>query len=78
MTTNIIETHSLTKGTGSQMRVNHLDLRVPEGCVYGFLGRTAPARPPPSNSFSGLLRPTDGTITLLRTENDETKTDSQS
>ncbi len=37
MTTNIIETHSLTKGTGSQMRVNHLDLRVPEGCVYGFL-----------------------------------------
>ena len=38
MNTNIIETHNLTKGAGSHLRVNHIDLRIPEGCVYGFLG----------------------------------------
>lgn len=65
MTTNIIETHSLTKGTGSQMRVNHLDLRVPEGCVYGFLGPNGAGKTTTLKLLLGLLRPTDGTITLL-------------
>ena len=65
MMTNIIETHSLTKGTGSQMRVNHLDLRVPEGCVYGFLGPNGAGKTTTLKLLLGLLRPTDGTITLL-------------
>ena len=39
---NIIETKNLTKGSGGQMRVSKLDLAIPEGCVYGFLGPAEP------------------------------------
>lgn len=65
MMTNIIETHSLTKGTGSQMRVNHIDLRVPEGCVYGFLGPNGAGKTTTLKLLLGLLKPTAGTITFF-------------
>ena len=34
----LIETNDLCKQYGNAMRVNALNLRVPEGAVYGFLG----------------------------------------
>ena len=65
MNGNIIETNSLTKGTGSQMRVNHIDLRVPEGCVYGFLGPNGAGKTTTLKLLLGLLKPTAGTITFF-------------
>ena len=65
MTTNIIETHSLTKGTGSQMRVNHLDLRVPEGCVYGFLGPNGAGKSTTIKMLTGILYPDGGRVEVL-------------
>lgn len=65
MYTNIIETDSLTKGIGSQMRVNHIDLRVPEGCVYGFLGPNGAGKTTTLKLLLGLLKPTEGTITFF-------------
>ena len=35
---NVIETKALTKVYGGQTAVSALELRVPEGCVYGFIG----------------------------------------
>lgn len=65
MNTNIIETDSLTKGTGSQIRVNHIDLRIPEGCVYGFLGPNGAGKTTTLKLLLGLLKPTAGTITIF-------------
>lgn len=65
MNTNIIKTDSLTKGTGSQMRVNHIDLRIPEGCVYGFLGPNGAGKTTTLKLLLGLLKPTAGTITFF-------------
>lgn len=65
MNTNIIETNSLTKGIGSQTRVNHIDLRVPEGCVYGFLGPNGAGKTTTLKLLLGLLKPTEGTITFF-------------
>lgn len=65
MSTNIIETDSLTKGIGSQTRVNHIDLRVPEGCVYGFLGPNGAGKTTTLKLLLGLLKPTEGTITFF-------------
>ncbi len=65
MNTNIIETDSLTKGVGSQTRVNHIDLRVPEGCVYGFLGPNGAGKTTTLKLLLGLLKPTEGTITFF-------------
>ena len=43
----VIETNQLCKSYRGRMVVDHLNLRVPQGCVYGFWGRTARANPPP-------------------------------
>ena len=65
MNANIIETDKLTKGTGGQMRVNHIDLRIPEGCVYGFLGPNGAGKSTTLKLLLGLLKPTSGTITFF-------------
>ncbi|MDE7273356.1 MAG: ATP-binding cassette domain-containing protein [Lachnospiraceae bacterium] len=65
MNTNIIETSGLTKGTGRQTRVNHIDLRIPEGCVYGFLGPNGAGKTTTLKLLLGLLKPTAGTITFF-------------
>ena len=38
MTENIIQTQHLTRRFGHVVAVSELDLAVPKGCVYGFLG----------------------------------------
>ena len=62
---NIIETKNLTKGSGEQMRVNKLDLAIPEGCVYGFLGPNGAGKTTTLKLLLGLLKPTDGRITFF-------------
>lgn len=62
---NIIETNGLTKSSHSQLRVNHIDLRIPEGCVYGFLGPNGAGKTTTLKLLLGLLKPTAGTITFL-------------
>lgn len=34
----VIETKSLCKQYGTRMAVDHVELHVPQGCVYGFIG----------------------------------------
>ena len=65
MNTNIIETDGLTKGTGRQTRVNHIDLRIPKGCVYGFLGPNGAGKTTTLKLLLGLLKPGAGTITFF-------------
>lgn len=47
------------------MRVNHIDLRVPEGCVYGFLGPNGAGKTTTLKLLLGLLKPTAGTVTFF-------------
>ena len=42
---NIIQTHDLCKQYGNALRVSHLNLNVPEGSIYGFLGPNVPESP---------------------------------
>ena len=62
---NSIETHGLSKQYGSALRVNHLDLCVPEGCIYGFLGPNGAGKSTTLKMILGLVRPTQGSITVL-------------
>lgn len=62
---NTIETHGLSKQYGSALRVNHLDLRVPEGCIYGFLGPNGAGKSTTLKMILGLVRPTQGSIEVL-------------
>lgn len=61
----IISTSHLSKKYGSVLRVNDLDLRVPEGCSYGFLGPNGAGKSTTLKMILGLVRPTAGDIAVF-------------
>lgn len=67
----IIETHGLTKSYGKstalKSAVSHVNLAVPEGCIYGFLGPNGAGKSTTMKMLLGLIKPTCGTISLLGT-----------
>ena len=62
---NIIETDDLCKRYGAALRVSHLNLRVPEGSVYGFLGPNGAGKSTTLKMLLGLVHPTAGNIRVL-------------
>ncbi len=60
-----IVTDGLTKWYGSKCVVKQLRLRVPEGCVYGFLGRNGAGKSTTIKMLTGMVHPDDGTASLL-------------
>ena len=61
----VIETHALCKSYHGRLVVDHLDLCVPEGCVYGFLGPNGAGKSTTLKMILGLVRPTAGSIRVL-------------
>lgn len=61
----VIVTENLTKYYGSKCVVNHLDLRVPAGCVYGFLGRNGAGKSTTIKMLTGMVRPDFGVARVL-------------
>ncbi len=60
-----LATAGLTKRFGSQIAVDGIDLEVPAGAVYGFLGPNGSGKTTTIRMALGLVRPTAGTVTLL-------------
>jgi ABC-2 type transport system ATP-binding protein len=60
-----ILTQRLTKYYGRQAVVNALDLRVPEGCVYGFLGRNGAGKSTTIKMLTGMVHPDSGRAFVL-------------
>ncbi len=61
-----ISSTGLTKRfRGGQVAVGDLDLRVPDGAVYGFLGPNGSGKTTTIRMLLGLIFPTSGTHTLL-------------
>ena len=61
----IITTTGLCKQYGKVLRVKDLDLKVPEGIVYGFLGPNGAGKTTTMKMILGLARPTAGTIAVF-------------
>lgn len=61
----IVTTKGLSKRYGKAMRVNQVDLAVPEGAVYGFLGPNGAGKSTTLKMLLGLVRPTAGEIELF-------------
>ena len=59
---NAIETQGLTRTFGSKALVDKLELRVPQGSIYGFLGPNGAGKTTTIRLILGLLRPTSGSI----------------
>src|SRR5215813_13660024 len=65
MTDYAIETRELTKYFGGKCVVNNLNLHVPRGSIFGFLGRNGSGKTTTLRMVLGLLSPTWGTSTIL-------------
>jgi ABC-2 type transport system ATP-binding protein len=55
-----IHTQGLAKFFGKTRAVDGLDLKVPRGSVYGFLGRNGAGKTTTVKTLLGLLRPSAG------------------
>lgn len=60
-----IATHALTKSYGGARVVDGIELRVPEGAVYGFLGPNGAGKSTTMKMVLGLVRPTAGEVDVL-------------
>ena len=59
-----IETFTLTKKYGPACAVDNLNLKVPEGSIYGFLGPNGAGKTTTMKLILGLIKPTAGSISL--------------
>jgi ABC-type multidrug transport system ATPase subunit len=64
-TTPAIRTHGLTKRYGELRAVDEVDLDVPEGSVYGFLGANGSGKTTTVRMLLGLVLPTSGEAEVL-------------
>ncbi|MGH2412022.1 MAG: ATP-binding cassette domain-containing protein, partial [Chloroflexota bacterium] len=60
-----IETTELTKSYGPMVAVDHLNLLVERGEIFGFLGPNGAGKTTTMRMLLGLVRPTSGTARLL-------------
>ena len=51
----VIETHDLCKSYNGRTVVDHLNLTVPQGCVYGFLGPNGAGKSTLLKTLAGQL-----------------------
>ena len=61
----IVETEDLTKRYGSKIAVNHLNLNIREGEVFGFLGPNGAGKTTTILMFLGLTEPTSGRAKVI-------------
>jgi ABC-2 type transport system ATP-binding protein len=61
----IIDVHGLTKRYGERTVVDHVDMRVERGRIYGFLGPNGSGKTTTIRMLCGLLTPDEGSGTCL-------------
>ena len=65
MTELAIEARSLSRHFGAVVAVNNLDLEIPSGEIYGFLGPNGSGKTTAIRTLCGLLTPTTGEVSVL-------------
>lgn len=65
MTALAIDVHGMSKQFGDYQAVSQLDLQVPTGCIYGFLGPNGCGKSTSIRMLTGLLTPSSGSLQVL-------------
>lgn len=60
-----IETDQLTKRFGDVCAVDHVDVRVKRGEIYGFLGLNGAGKTTTIRALLGMIRPSEGAVRVL-------------
>lgn len=61
---NVLTIHGLSKSFGRQKIIDGLDLTVPEGTIFGFIGQNGAGKTTTMKMVLGLLEPEEGEITI--------------
>ncbi len=67
----VLEIKDLTKYYGSHLALDHVNLQVPRGSIYGLLGRNGSGKTTAIKLVLGLLRPTAGSAQILGCDSQE-------
>ncbi len=62
---NAIEIKNLSKNFGQKQAVKGLNMTVPQGAIYGFIGENGSGKSTTEKMICGLLHPSDGSIRLF-------------
>lgn len=60
-----VKTNALTKAYKGKAAVNHLEMKVREGAIYGFIGRNGAGKSTTLKMLCGLAKPTEGDIRIF-------------
>jgi len=61
----LLQTNGLTKKFGNHKAVDHVDLHIKRGAVYGFIGRNGAGKTTFLKMICGLSKPTEGEIEMF-------------
>lgn len=61
----LLQTKGLTKQYGHHKAVDHVDIHIKKGAIYGFIGRNGAGKTTCLRMISGLAKPTEGEISLF-------------
>ncbi|BCN32709.1 ABC transporter ATP-binding protein [Anaeromicropila herbilytica] len=64
----VLQTNNLTKRYGKQLALNKVNMNVEKGDIYGFIGRNGAGKTTLMKIASGLIRPSQGEITLFESK----------
>ncbi len=70
---NAIEIRNLSKSYGSKMAVNGLNMTVPQGAIYGFIGENGSGKSTTEKMICGLIHSNGGKIRLFGKSNTDSK-----
>ena len=62
---NVLTIQGLSKAFGGQKIIDNLNMTVPEGSVFGFIGQNGAGKTTTMKMLVNLVRPTAGTIRLF-------------
>jgi ABC-type multidrug transport system, ATPase component len=71
----IIETNGLCKRFGQFTAVDGIDLKVPEGAVFGFLGPNGAGKSTTIRMILGLIKPTEGEVKVFGKSMEDSRLD---
>ena len=66
---NIIETNNLVKRYGRNIVIDHVNMHIEEGVIYGFVGENGSGKTTIMRILTGLANPTSGSFTLFGVKN---------
>ena len=70
-----IELHQVTKRFGQQVAVDALDLQVPTGSIYGFIGPNGSGKTTTLRMILRIFQPDSGTVSVLGEQHGKTADD---